>query len=160
MENLDALIEDYGNIYDVVKFEFLNEGKLEEALEILEKEGCERDLDCNFLKIEIYFQLGLEEYNKSNYKKSLECFNYVTNALPNWAVAYNHIGLIYAKTKEYENAIENFEKAIHLSDNRFADAYYNLGYIYHVLEQEEMAKKYYNWACELDEESNYSYYEN
>lgn len=130
----------------------------DKALELLEQEGSARDLDYNLLKIEIHSELGIKEYKNKNFEKSLEYFNQVIKDLPNWAFPYNQIGLIYMGT-DNEKAIENFEKAITVSDNKFAAAYYNLGYIYFSQKENDKAKQYYDMACKLGPQEDFTYYD-
>jgi tetratricopeptide (TPR) repeat protein len=62
---------------------------------------------------------------------------------PNSADAYNNRGTVYSDLKEYERAIEDYNKTIELDPNS-ADAYNNRGTVYYNLMQYERAIEEYN----------------
>lgn len=82
---------------------------------------------------------------------------------------YNAEGLRYFKQKQYDLAIENFNKAIDLKNDN-EDYYRNRGYCYYEMKQPEAGDKDFNEASVIDEIkraligiedrfcSNFSYY--
>jgi tetratricopeptide (TPR) repeat protein len=56
-------------------------------------------------------------------------YEYALTAKPNYAVAYNRIGQIYLRGKNYNLALENYKKAIE-ADPNFAPAYKDLAELY------------------------------
>ncbi|MCU4139364.1 MAG: hypothetical protein MW690_001296 [Methanophagales archaeon] len=64
------------------------------------------------------------------------------------SVLYSRL-CIHAELNEYEQAIEDFSKAIELNPN-YAGAYYNRGIAYAKLNQHERAIEDYNKAIELN----------
>ncbi len=67
------------------------------------------------------------KYDKSNYE------------------AYYHRGCVKVNQKRYKDAIADFEKAVELNPN-YADAYFNLGKTYFLLNDEDKACEYYKLA--------------
>ena len=67
------------------------------------------------------------------------------------AAAYNLVGILYAKQKEYSNALECFTAAFNLEEN--ASSLHNLGMVYFNLEQYEKASISFKQALELDNQS-------
>ena len=156
--DLEQIYFEYGNIYDYINNELLPNGNYEEAIGLLRQEGAPGDLDYNFLEIDIYYQAANEEFENKNFETALKYYLYVAERLPKWAKIYNEIGCTYDALNQRDKAIENLNKSILLSSNTFAAAYYNLGYVYFKQDKKDEAKKYYNWACELEPESDFEYY--
>ncbi len=73
------------------------------------------------------------------------------------AAAYNLVGILYAKQKEYSNALECFTAAFNLEEN--ASSLHNLGMVYFNLEQYEKASISLKQALELDDQSAIRYIE-
>ena len=65
------------------------------------------------------------------------------------AVIYYNRGLAYARSNQYEEAINDFNKALEL-DPKYAGAYNNRGNVYHELKQYKKAIEDYNKALELN----------
>lgn len=72
---------------------------------------------------------GVEAFNSGNFDQARDHFQKAIETYPNYATAYNMLGLTFLKQKETARGQEAFEKAIKLNDN-FADAYINLAKIY------------------------------
>ncbi|NQE05854.1 Photosystem I assembly protein Ycf3 [ANME-1 cluster archaeon GoMg1] len=77
-------------------------------------------------------------------------------ARENLAVTYNNQGFAYHELKQYERAIEDFNKAIELNPN-LAVAYNNRGFAYHELKQYERAIEDHNKAIELNPNLSMAY---
>jgi tetratricopeptide (TPR) repeat protein len=66
------------------------------------------------------------------------------------AAAYNRLGILYAKQKEYKDAIDCFEIASSIEPS--ASSLHNLGLIYYETENYEKAATAFEQALKLDEE--------
>lgn len=64
------------------------------------------------------------------------------------AAAYNRLGILYAKQREYDNAIDCFEVASTI--DRSASSLHNLGLIYYETEQYEKASIAFKQALDLE----------
>ncbi|MYB40101.1 tetratricopeptide repeat protein [Candidatus Saccharibacteria bacterium] len=64
------------------------------------------------------------------------------------AAAYNLLGILYAKQKEYNHALECFTAAFNIEEN--ASSFHNLGMVYFNLEQYEKAAIAFKQALTLD----------
>ena len=60
------------------------------------------------------------------------------------------LGVAYDKMKDYENAIENFKRAISI-DSRYSKAYKRLGYTYDAMGRHGEAVECFKKAMELEE---------
>ncbi len=65
------------------------------------------------------------------------------------AVAYNRLGILYAKQKEYKDAIDCFEIASSISPS--ASSYHNLGLIYYETEHYDKASVAFEEALKLED---------
>ena len=74
------------------------------------------------------------------------------------AVVYNNRGTAYFNKEGYDQAIQNYDKAIELNPN-FAEAYNNRGNAYEDKGEYDQAIQDYNKAIELDPE-NAEFYTN
>jgi Tfp pilus assembly protein PilF len=72
---------------------------------------------------------GVEAFNDGNFDKAREQFEKAIEQYPNFATAYNLLGLTFLRQKDIERGQQAFEKAIELNDH-FGDAYLNLAKIY------------------------------
>ena len=67
-----------------------------------------------------------EEMAMQNWKKSLEHLNQAIQLAPQWATAYNNLGVLYAKMNDVPHEEEALKKAIKFDDH-FAPALLNYG---------------------------------
>jgi tetratricopeptide (TPR) repeat protein len=67
-----------------------------------------------------------QEMAMQNWKKSLEHLNQAIALAPQWATAYNNLGVLYAKTNDIPHEEEALQKAVSL-DPKFAPALINYG---------------------------------
>ena len=87
--------------------------------------------------------------NRSNYYPR-------TLRLQSWEVQYYKKGLDHGKLEKYQEAIENFNKAIELDPNSVA-FYFARGDVYEILKKYEEAINDYDEAIELDPDNSYCY---
>ncbi len=67
-----------------------------------------------------------EEMAMQNWKKSLQHLNQAIELAPQWATAYNNLGVLYAKMNDIPREEEALKKAVSLDDH-FAPALINYG---------------------------------
>lgn len=70
---------------------------------------------------------------------------------------YNSQGNFYAKLKEYEKAIESYQRAIQIDPN-YAVAYYNLGNVYRDKKEHSKAIEYYRKAIQISPNYSVAYF--
>ncbi len=75
---------------------------------------------------------------------------------PEFAPAYNKLGVVKARTGDIETAQEYFEKAIDYWPN-FSAPYSNLGNIYVEQNDDETAEYYYNQALKINDQNRIPY---
>lgn len=84
---------------------------------------------------------------KSFFKRAIEID--LSNKLP-----YNDLGTVYTDLNKPKLALKYFKKAINL-DNKFSDAFYNIGFLYSQYKfRQNLAKKYFEKAYSLDSKNS------
>jgi tetratricopeptide (TPR) repeat protein len=84
----------------------------------------------------------------ANFQIQKECLEKAVALYPNDERAHFTLGAYYFGQQEYKEAIDQYEKSIHLSD-RFAPAYNILGYAYRQIENYHEAEKVFKKYTEL-----------
>jgi tetratricopeptide (TPR) repeat protein len=117
--------EDIGIAYYRLGFVYMDQGKVDDALEIL-RQGLSNvpddyDLYRNYIKTlsrAKRFDEIIENFHEKGYKEiSMD------------PEIWNDLGSAYAGLSDRQKAIESYEKALSL-DSRYAEAHYNLGDVY------------------------------
>src|SRR6476619_2017301 len=93
--------------------------------------------------MKIYYSINMEEINKQEYKK-MRTQKIESNFLYHYENALDNF-IYHNKPAE---AIRELKKVIRLNPG-YAQAYYDLGYIYSLIENPESAKKYYQGYLKL-----------
>ena len=76
----------------------------------------------------IDFYIGLSHVFLGEFDHAITAFTKAMDLSPNFAAAYNNLGMVYGKKSDYAQAIEMLDKAIELNPN-YADAYSNRGIV-------------------------------
>ena len=85
---------------------------------------------------------ALKAYQKNDFKESIELLNKTLKMNPNFAPAYNYLGLAHKQDgDDIQEVVWFFKQAIGL-DSNYADPYENLGKIYYGLGDFDKAEKY------------------
>jgi tetratricopeptide (TPR) repeat protein len=92
--------------------------------------------------------LATEAGANANFHVQKECLEKAVALYPNDERAHFTLGAYYFGQQEYKEAIDQYEKSIHLSD-RFAPAYNILGYAYRQIEKYPEAEKVFKKYTEL-----------
>ncbi len=75
-----------------------------------------------------YFGQAIVFQNQKDFPKAIEAYEKVLKIDPNYAEAYNNLGIIYNQTGNFEKAVFHLQKAI-AADPKYFKAYNNLGVI-------------------------------
>jgi tetratricopeptide (TPR) repeat protein len=138
--NALGIYPEYANSRNGIAMLYLNTGRANDAIAILEK--LIKDYPKNHF---FYNNTGLcydfsREYQKAvlNYKKAIELKS-------DYSDAYNNLGVTYGKTKQYDLARENFLKSLEYNSN-FCEAFNNLGIISELRGDYDTSRNYYKRA--------------
>ncbi len=99
---------------------------------------------------------GLRENDKKEFDKAIEYYNKAIALVPNYALAYNNLGIAYRKKGEYNRAIECYNKAIAINPN-YTLAYFNLGNANVHMRQYDKAVEFFNKVITIDPNFTYKY---
>ena len=113
------------------------------ALLFLTLTGCE-----NPSKSRLYTEEGAKLMLR--YSKFQEAEEHLTKAIrydKNNFEAYYYRGCVKVNEKKYQEAVVDFEKAIEIKPD-YADAYFNLGRTYYLMNNEDKACEYYKLAAQ------------
>lgn len=133
---LDLDIEDYSALYNIIYcFEFLD--LHEEAIDFLN-----RYLDKNPYCEVAWHQLGKQYFTLEDYTKALAAFEFAIISDDTFVGAYLEKGKVLEKTKQYEEAIENYNMTLAL-DEPTSFALLRIGNCYEKLGLDDLAAQYY-----------------
>jgi tetratricopeptide (TPR) repeat protein len=59
-----------------------------------------------------YYELGIDEGKKENFKGAIEYYKKAVKIDPNFAFAYDNMGISYRRLEKYDLAIESYEKSL------------------------------------------------
>ena len=132
-------------------------GKCYEALSEMDKAKADLDRanillnDENLIKADEYYELSWEYRREKDYNKSIECLTKSIELKSNNDAAYLMRAISYYDLKMYQNAIDDYMKAIELrpDDDNIDTTYNMIGYCYDKLKNKKMAKMYHKKAKEL-----------
>lgn len=131
--------ENYLTLVDIL----FSQNKTREAKETLESIRKKFPENINAL-----LRLAELHYLVKQYQKGLDYVNEALKIDENSAKAYYIKGTIYKESGDTNRAVSSFETATE-QDNRFADAFYDLGAIY-AARRSPLAMEYYNSALRID----------
>ncbi|MBF4467714.1 tetratricopeptide repeat protein [Flavobacterium sp. LC2016-12] len=64
-----------------------------------------------------FYNLGIDETKKDNFKGALEYYKKAVKIDPNFAFAYDNMGICYRRLEEFDLAIDSYEKSLKIDPN-------------------------------------------
>ncbi|HIE29078.1 TPA: tetratricopeptide repeat protein [Candidatus Poribacteria bacterium] len=104
----------------------------------------------------LHLELAQLHYEHGNLDEVIREYEYVIYIAPDFAPAYNNVGLAYLQKNNFEKAKQAFEKTIELNP-KAATAYLALGQLYAHQEKFNLAKSQYQKAIQLAPEYEPAY---
>jgi tetratricopeptide (TPR) repeat protein len=102
------------------------------------------------LSAEEYYTKGNNARENGFYELAIGYYQQAIDIKPNYAYAYNNMGVAYDDFKNYDEAIRCYQKAIDLDPN-YAKAYNNMGAVYHnILKNYNEAIRCFQKAIDLN----------
>ena len=98
---------------------------------------------------ESLFSQGLDNHDRGDFDKAIECYRKVIQLDPTFVVAHNNLGMVYIDKDMFEEAIGSLKKTLELEPN-YAEAYNNLGFVYRRLGDEIKAAAHYRKFLALE----------
>ena len=95
------------------------------------------------------FALAVQNHQDNNLKIAENLYNAVLKNDPNYAAAYNNLGVIFQSLEYFDKAIINYKKAITINPNQL-DALNNIGLSFHQLRAYEKAVSYFERVIKIN----------
>jgi len=103
------------------------------------------------------YQQGLDATKSEDFRKSIECYRKAVKIDPNFAYAYDNMGICYRRLEEYDKAIEAYEKSLKI-DPYGTMPLQNLGIVYQRKKEYAKAIAAYERLAEIDSKNAEVYY--
>ena len=101
----------------------------------------------------LYANLGTLCLATGRYQEAIELLEQALKLKPDYALAYNSLGIAWQQQKDWNQALQCYQKALALQDN-YPDAWNNLGNLFHQWERFDDAIKAFEQA--LHHKNDYS----
>jgi tetratricopeptide (TPR) repeat protein len=99
--------------------------------------------------IDVMYYLAMFYQETGRFEKAIQEYNVILENDPEFYISFYNIGYInLVHFNDYESAIEYFTKAIDIKPD-YAEAYYNRGFAYELLQDVENSQKDYRKTLEL-----------
>lgn len=95
------------------------------------------------------YQLGIDESEKQNYKGAIEYYKKAVKIDPNFAFAYDNMGICYRRLEKYDEAIEAYEKSLKIDPNGLMPLQ-NIAVVYSYKKEYTKAVKTYEKLAEIE----------
>jgi superkiller protein 3 len=100
-------------------------------------------------KAQLYLQLSSDMFAQRNYSKAIEYCNQSIEENPEFAAAYNHLGIILMETKRFSKSEQAFKKALEIQPN-YPEVFNNIGVLMNRQERFSEAIQNLNQALRAD----------
>ena len=97
----------------------------------------------------LYNLMGFMYHDLKQYNKALEWYNTSISNFPNQYSAYYNKGNIKVIQGHYQQAVEQFKKSVSYNPS-YVDAYIQLAYLYHDMNQKDLGRKAFEKVMQLD----------
>jgi tetratricopeptide (TPR) repeat protein len=104
-----------------------------------------------------YYHKGVEASGKGDYKEAVKNFLKATKADPEFAFAWDNLGLSYRKLEKYDEAIEAYSKSLEIDPNGMMPLQ-NIAIVYQYKKEFDKAIKAYERLALLDKDNPEVFY--
>lgn len=104
-----------------------------------------------------YFNKGQDEAQKENYQKAIDYFNKAVKIDPEFAFAWDNLGINYRKLNQYDKALESYKKSLEIDPNGTMPLQ-NIAVVYIYKKEYQNAIKAYDKLAEKDKTNPEIYY--
>lgn len=114
--------------------------------------GCASILKESYQDPYKYLDMGNYYFDNLKTKKAIKEFNKAIKIDPNFALAYNNLGEVYAFLAMYEEAIHEYGKALEINPE-LSEAHFNMVISYMLLKKYSLAWKHVDILNKLGEDT-------
>lgn len=104
-------------------------------------------------RAKIHLQVAADRAARKEYGSAIDATRKAIESDPNYASAYNHLGLLYLETKRYDKAEEAFKKALE-TQPAYPEVWNNLGVLFNRQQRYKDAIPYLEKASQSDGYAN------
>lgn len=104
-----------------------------------------------------YYYLALDETKKEDFRKAIDYYEKAVKIDPNFAFAYDNMGLCFRRVNEFDNAIEAYEKSLKIDPNGVMPLQ-NIAIAYQYKKEYSKAIKTYERLAEIDSKNAEVFY--
>jgi tetratricopeptide (TPR) repeat protein len=154
--NTNENSEEYKKYYfEMERYMMENCTSVKEKIASNEKQSAKSFSD-NKKAIE-YYNKGMEQTEKENFKKAIEYFEKAVKEDAEFAFAWDNLGVNYRRLNNYDKAIECYEKSLEI-DPKGVMPLQNIAIVYQYKKEYNKAIEAYNKLAELDKNNPEIYY--
>lgn len=104
-----------------------------------------------------YYHLAIEESKKENFKSAIEYYKKAVKKDPNFAFAYDNMGICYRRLEQYDLAIEAYEKSLKIDPNGLMPLQ-NIAVVYSYKKEYRKAVEAYERLAKIEPNNPEVYY--
>lgn len=133
--------------YKMERYLMANCNSLKEKIAVTDKEN-DNSVSKNKEALDNY-KSGLSESRKENYKEAIEYYKKAVKIDPNFAFAYDNMGICYRRLEKYDLAIDSYEKSLKINPNGLMPLQ-NIAVAYSYKKEYEKAVKTYEKLAKIE----------
>lgn len=146
--NLDKNSKEYKDIYYKME-KYL----MDNCSTLKDKVASNNQLNRNSMStnqeaVDLYYQ-GIDETKKDNFKGAIEYYKKAVKIDPNFAFAYDNMGICYRRLEEYDSAIDSYEKSLKIDPNGLMPLQ-NIAVVYSYKKEYKKAVKTYEKLAKIE----------
>lgn len=146
--NQDKDSKEYQDIYyDLERYLMANCKAVKDKVSSTDKEN--KNSVSNNTEAMKYYELGIEESKKDNFKGAIENYKKAVKIDPKFAFAYDNMGICYRRLEKYDEAIEAYEKSLKI-DPAGLMPLQNIAVAYSYKKEYKKAVKAYERLAEIE----------
>lgn len=141
--------------YEIERYMMGNCKSLKSKIAVSEKQR-EKSLSTNKEALKLYYE-GIDESKKENHQKAAKKYEKAVEIDPEFAFAWDNLGLCYRKLEKYDEAIEAYKKSLAI-DPYGTMPLQNIAIVYQYKKQFSDAIRTYEQLAMLDDKNPEVYY--
>lgn len=154
--DVDINSDEYKNYYyELERYMMNNCASLKEKIASNEKQSAKSISENK--KASSFYSKGLVEVKNKNYEKAIEYFEKAVKEDPEFAFAWDNLGINYRRLNNYDKAIESYNKSLELDPNGLMPLQ-NIAIVYQYKKEYSKAILAYEKLEEIDKNNPEVYY--
>lgn len=141
--------------YELERYMMNNCESLKEKIASNEKQSAKSFSDNK--KASEYYSKGLDESKKENFEKAVQYFEKAVKEDPEFAFAWDNLGVNYRRLNNFDKAIESYNKSLEIDPNGLMPLQ-NIAIVYQYKKEYQNAIKAYEKLATIDKNNPEIYY--